>query len=73
VKFKSLEKKHDDGECRKKVFNIEKNIMAAGGSAIDALKQVPVVKVDQDGNLEMRGSGNIKIFINGQTFWNYCK
>ena len=52
--------------AEKKVFNIEKNTMAAGGSAIDALKQVPVVNVDQDGNLEMRGSGNIKIFINGR-------
>ncbi|MFN8284553.1 MAG: TonB-dependent receptor [Chitinophagales bacterium] len=52
--------------AEKKVFNMEKNTMAAGGSAIDALKQVPVVNVDQDGNLEMRGSGNIKIFINGR-------
>ncbi|MBK9327953.1 MAG: TonB-dependent receptor [Sphingobacteriales bacterium] len=52
--------------AEKKVFNIEKNIMTAGGSATDALKQVPVVEVDQDGNLSMRGSGNLKVFINGR-------
>jgi iron complex outermembrane recepter protein len=52
--------------AEKKVFNIEKNTMAAGGSAVDALKQVPVVDVDQDGNLSMRGSGNLKVFINGR-------
>jgi hypothetical protein len=52
--------------AEKKVFNIDKNTMAAGGSAIDALKQVPVVNVDQDGNIEMRGSGNLRVFINGR-------
>ncbi len=52
--------------AEKKVFNIEKNTLSAGGSATDALKQVPVVEVDQDGNLSMRGSGNLKVFINGR-------
>lgn len=52
--------------AEKKVFNIDKNTMSAGGSATDALKQVPVVEVDQDGNLSMRGSGNLKVFINGR-------
>ena len=33
---------------------------------MDALKQVSVVEVDQDGNLSMRGSGNLRVFINGK-------
>lgn len=52
--------------AEKKVFNIDKNILTSGGSAIDALKQVPVVSVDQDGVIEMRGSTNLKVFINGR-------
>jgi len=52
--------------AEKKVFNMDKNVLATGGSAIDALKQVPVVDVDQDGNLSMRGSGNLRVFINGK-------
>ncbi len=62
----TAEKSFMQVNAEKKVFNMEKNTLAAGGSAIDALKQVPVVSVDQDGNIEMRGSGNIKIFINGR-------
>lgn len=52
--------------AEKKVFNMDKNTLVTGGSAIDALKQVPTVEVDQDGNISMRGSGNIKVFINGR-------
>lgn len=46
--------------AEKKIFNMEKNTISAGGTAIDALKQVPMVEADQDGNLSMRGSGNLR-------------
>ncbi|MEZ5026215.1 MAG: TonB-dependent receptor [Chitinophagales bacterium] len=52
--------------AEKKIFNIEKNTLSAGGNAIDALKQVPMVDVDQDDNITIRGSDNIKIYINGK-------
>jgi iron complex outermembrane receptor protein len=52
--------------AEKKVFNMDKNVLSTGGSAVDALKQVSVVEVDQDGNLSMRGSGNLRVFINGK-------
>ncbi len=52
--------------AEKKIFNMDKNAMATGGSAIDALKQVPTVEVDQDGKVSMRGSENIQVFINGR-------
>lgn len=62
----TAEKNFMQVNAEKKVFNMDKNVLSAGGSAIDALKQVPVVDVDQDGNLSMRGSGNLRVFINGK-------
>lgn len=40
----------------KKVFNVEKNIMSAGGTAVDVMRNVPSVNVDIDGNITMRNS-----------------
>ncbi len=62
----TAEKNFMQVNAEKKVFNMDKNVLATGGSAVDALKQVPVVEVDQDGNLSMRGSGNLRVFINGK-------
>ena len=62
----TAEKSFMQMNAEKKVFNMDKNTLSSGGSAVDALKQVPTVDVDQDGNLSMRGSGNIKVFINGR-------
>jgi iron complex outermembrane recepter protein len=39
----------------KKVFNVEKNITAAGGSATDVLKNIPSLAVDVDGDILLRG------------------
>ncbi len=43
-----------DGE--KKVFNVEKNLVSAGGTAVDVMKNVPSVNVDIDGNVSLRNS-----------------
>jgi outer membrane receptor protein involved in Fe transport len=40
----------------KKVFNVEKNIMSAGGTGLDVMRNVPSVNVDIDGNVTMRNS-----------------
>jgi outer membrane receptor protein involved in Fe transport len=40
----------------KKIFNVEKNIMSAGGTALDVMRNVPSVNVDIDGNVTMRNS-----------------
>jgi iron complex outermembrane recepter protein len=50
----------------KKVFNVEKSIVSEGGSATDLLQQIPSVTVDIDGNINMRGSGNITVLIDGK-------
>lgn len=50
----------------KKVFNVDKNITSAGGSATDVLQNVPSVSVDIDGNISLRGSGNVTVLIDGR-------
>jgi len=40
----------------KKVFNVEKNIVSEGGTAVDVMKNVPSVNVDIDGNVTLRNS-----------------
>lgn len=50
----------------KKVFNLEDNLATLGGDAIEALKNIPSVTVDMDGNISLRGSANVRILINGK-------
>lgn len=40
----------------KKIFNVEKNIMSAGGTGVDVMRNVPSVNVDIDGNITLRNS-----------------
>lgn len=49
----------------KKVFNVEKNIVAAGGTAIDVLRNMPSVQVDIDGNVKLRNAAPT-IFVDGK-------
>jgi iron complex outermembrane recepter protein len=50
----------------KKVFSVDKNISAAGGSASDVLKNIPSVTVDNEGNVSLRKDGNVEVWINGK-------
>ncbi len=50
----------------KQIINVDKNIASAGGNAADVLRNVPSVQVDIDGNLTLRGNGNVKILIDGR-------
>ena len=49
----------------KKVFKMDKNLNAAGGTAEDALKNVPSLSVDIDGNLTLRNA-TPQIFVDGR-------
>jgi outer membrane receptor protein involved in Fe transport len=50
----------------KKVYNTSQDIMAQSGSASDILRNIPSVEVDIEGNISLRGSGELMILINGR-------
>jgi len=52
-------------DADKKVFNVEKNLVSAGGTALDVMKNVPSVQVDIDGNVKLRNSAP-QLFIDGR-------
>jgi len=53
-------------ELDKKVFSVDQNLAAAGGSATDALENIPSVDVDQEGNIALRNSESVEVWINGK-------
>ncbi|MGA2667963.1 MAG: TonB-dependent receptor [Ignavibacteria bacterium] len=50
----------------KKVINVENNMVSKGETAIDLLKRVPLVQVDNSNNVILRGDPNVTILINGK-------
>ena len=49
----------------RKIFNVDKNLVSAGGTAVDVMKNVPSVSVDLDGNVTMRNNAP-QIFVDGR-------
>jgi outer membrane receptor for ferrienterochelin and colicin len=49
----------------RKIFNVEKSITSAGGSAVDVMRNVPSINVDIDGNVTLRNSAP-QIFVDGR-------
>ncbi len=50
----------------KRVFNVGKDLSNISGSAADILDKVPSVTVDMEGNVNLRGSQNVRILIDGK-------
>ena len=50
----------------KKVFNVEDNLASLSGDATELLRNIPSITIDQDDNISLRGSQNIRILINGK-------
>lgn len=50
----------------KLVYNTALDITSRGLSASDMFSKVPMVEVDMDGNVSLRGNKNVKILINGR-------
>ncbi len=49
----------------RRIFNVDKNITATGGTAVDVMKNIPSVTVDVDGNVKLRNS-TPQLFIDGR-------
>ena len=50
----------------RKTFNVGQDVMSKTGSVSDLLQNVPSVQVDIDGNVSLRGMGNVMFLINGK-------
>src|SRR5450432_1924185 len=49
----------------RKVYNVEKDLSAAGGTAVDVMKNIPSLAVDIDGNVSLRNAPPT-IFVDGR-------
>ncbi len=49
----------------RKVYNVERNITATGGTAVDVMRNIPSVTVDVEGNVQLRNSSP-QIFVDGR-------
>lgn len=50
----------------KKTFNLTNNISQAGGSVLEAMKNLPGITSGQDGKVQLRGSDKVIILIDGK-------
>ena len=50
----------------RKIINPDKDIMSAGGSALNVLESAPSVEVDVEGNVSLRGNTGVNILIDGR-------
>ncbi len=49
----------------RKVFNVDKNLVSAGGTAVDIMRNVPSLNVDIDGNVTLRNNSP-QVFVDGR-------
>lgn len=50
----------------RRVINVAQEITAIGGTGLDIMQNIPSVAVDFDGNISLRGSGDVTILIDGR-------
>ena len=47
----------------KKVFNVDQNLASSGASASEMLQNIPSVEVDNEGNVSLRNSSSVEVWI----------
>ncbi len=50
----------------KKVYDVSKIKAAEGGSAKDVLEQIPSITINSDQGIQLRGSDNVRVLVNGK-------
>lgn len=53
-------------EADKVTYNMTEDASAQTATVIDALRKVPMLTVDADGNIKLKGERNFKIYFNGK-------
>jgi outer membrane receptor protein involved in Fe transport len=50
----------------RKVVNVDQQLQAQGGTAVDVLERIPSINTDLDGNVALRGSTSFTVLIDGK-------
>lgn len=53
-------------EVDRKSYDVSQDLSNVGASASEALENIPSVEVDNDGNISLRGSSSVEVWINGK-------
>ena len=53
-------------DMERQVINVDKNLVSQGGTASDVLQTVPGVSLDNDGKIQLRGTSNLNVLIDGK-------
>lgn len=62
----TVEKSIFNNSIDRKVYNVEKDLLAQTSSASEILQNIPSIDVDVNGTVNLRGTSNITFFINGK-------
>ena len=50
----------------RKIFNVNQDMTSIGESAIELMGKLPSVQVDVDGNISLRGSQQVRLYVDGK-------